>query len=127
MGLASNPYGGLAPPRVIGEVYFGSAATSANAGFVGSGFAQAGLVGSLIYAAGAGMVIAICDAYGRYLGPGLVAAAMIGQYAALITSTDFLTLFLTHGLLLALVLLALMKPAAPGRERPRRVLASAKR
>jgi len=110
-GLSSNPYG-YPPPRVIGEVYFGNVATNANAGFIGSGFAQAGLIGTLCYSVGAGLIVAICQAYGQILGRGLVAAAMMGQYAAMVTSTDFLTLFLTHGLLLALLLLAVMRPPA---------------
>ncbi len=80
----------------------------ANTGFIGSGFAQAGMWGVFAYAVGAGLIVSILQTYSRYLGVPLVAAAMLIQFASMISATDFVTLFLTHGLFLALVILTLV-------------------
>lgn len=111
-GLVPDPYG-LPPARVIGEAYFESADTSANTGLVGSGFAQAGVWGMAAYALGAGLVVAVLDAYGRYLGLAVVAAAMTSQVMTMLVSTDFVTLFLTHGMLASLALLAVTARPRP--------------
>lgn len=108
LGLLNIPYDGVSPPLLIGRTYFGED-TSANAGFIGSGFAQAGILGVILYSIGAGLVIATFQAYSRTMGVPFVAAATIGLFTSMIQSTDFITLFLTNGLLPALIILALMR------------------
>ncbi|SBV32775.1 membrane protein of unknown function [uncultured Sphingopyxis sp.] len=106
-GLVPDYYG-IPAPKIIGEVYFFDADMSANTGFIGSGFSQAGLVGVIAYALGVGTIFAIFQSYGRYLGPSFVAPAMMGQVLTMVRSSDFLTTFLTHGLLVSLVLLVII-------------------
>lgn len=112
-GLTENFYN-LSLPNVIGKAYFNSEGTAANTGFIGSGFAQAGLIGTIVYSVGVGLVIAFLRAYGRYLGLPLVAAMMTSQVMTMFISTDFITLFLTHGMLVSLFVLAMIrKPHSP--------------
>lgn len=113
-GLIEIPYD-LLYPFLIGEAYFGSSETGANTGYVGSGFAQAGVWGVVLYACGVGMVIAILRAYGRHLGLPFVTAITAGQVVTMISSTDFVTLFLTHGMLVSLILLTMVRPSSPRR------------
>lgn len=100
---------GIVAPKLIGEIYFGGLDTSANAGFIGSGFSQAGMMGVAAYAIGVGFLIAIFHTYGRYMGLPFMAALIIGPLLSMLRSTDFATLFLTHGMLLFLVLLLLLR------------------
>lgn len=127
LGLIDVPYNGLSAPLLIGTTYFG-AETSANTGFIGSGFAQAGILGVIAYSIGVGLIIALFQTCSRYLGIPLVATATVGLFTAMIQSTDFVTLFLTNGLLPALVILALLRdqdaPPPRGAGASRRVQAS---
>lgn len=121
LGLVAAPYDGVPAPFVIGEVYFASPETSANTGFIGSGYAQAGLLGVALYAGGLGMIISLFDSFGRYLGtPFTVAVTII--VATAFTATDLLSLFLTHGLAVLIFLLMLVQsPEAKQRSYGRRV------
>lgn len=112
LGLVASPYE-LPPARHMGLVLFGSADSSANTGFVGSGFAQAGLIGVATYALGVGLLIAIVQAYARRWGAAVVVAATIGPMSSM-TATDFPTLFLTHGVLVMLLLLAITRRPEAG-------------
>ncbi len=107
-GLIENPYE-LAAPFLIGDVYFGNSITSANVGFIGSGFAQAGIIGVILYSAGVGLVFSFLETYGRDLGQPFVVAITVSQVFSLIGSSDLLTMFLTHGLLVSLILFAVVR------------------
>lgn len=108
LGLVHVPYNGISPPLLIGSTYFG-ADTSANTGFIGSGFAQAGILGVVIYSIGVGLIIAFFQTCSRYMGIPLVITATIGLFTSMIQSTDFVALFLTNGLLPALLILVVMR------------------
>jgi hypothetical protein len=108
--LVDNPHG-VTAPFLIGEVYFGDTETSANAGMIGSGYANAGLIGVAVYSALIGLLISVLNAYGRRIGHAFVAAASLSTLFNVVTSTDLVTAILTHGLLLLLLLLALFPPA----------------
>lgn len=117
LGLLDIPYNGVPPPLLVGMAYFGPG-NSANTGFIGSGFAQAGVSGILIYAVGVGLIIGFFQTCSRHLGVPLVITATIGLFSSMIQSTDFVTLFLTHGLLPALLVFASLRdqvvPGQPG-------------
>lgn len=119
LGLLEVPYD-LNAPFVIGEAYFGTSETSANTGFIGSGYAQAGFLGVALYSAGIGLVIAFFQTCGRYLGlPFTIAATFIVGIS--FVATDFLILFVTHGLAALIFLLLLVCSSAerevmPGRK-----------
>jgi hypothetical protein len=107
LGLLRNPYG-LASPYVIGEAYFGSSDAAANTGFIGSGFSQARILGTLLYSIGVGLTLALINAHGRHQGVPFVTAVMTSQVLTMFLSTDFVTLFLTHGVLVSFLLLGLI-------------------
>lgn len=114
LGLVDVPHNGVSAPHLIGSVYFGNQGMEADTGFIGSGFAQAGLFGVFLYAIGTGLIIAFFQTYGRYLSVPLVAAATLGLFLPLIQASDFVALFLTHGLLLTLVVLASLREQKVG-------------
>jgi hypothetical protein len=103
-------YYGVPAPKLIGEIYLSDPDLSANTGFIGSGFAQAGIAGVLVYAAGVGIIFSIFQTYGRYLGQSFVAAVMVGEVVSMVRSADLLTMFLSHGLLVSLLLLVVISP-----------------
>ncbi|HAR51373.1 hypothetical protein [Roseovarius nubinhibens] len=110
-GLVESGYD-LNAPFLIGDLFFNNSEMSANTGVVGSGFANAGVIGTLLYFGFLGVIIAILASHGRALGEALVAAAALNSFVAAITSTDIITLMLTHGLLFLIFLLALMPNSA---------------
>ncbi|MGX5711652.1 hypothetical protein ACWKWJ_03045 [Sphingopyxis terrae subsp. ummariensis] len=124
-GLVQNYYS-ISAPNLIGEVYFSDPDVSANAGFIGSGFSQAGVAGVLLYAAGVGGIFSIFQTYGRYLGQSFVAAATVGQVVSMLRSADLLTMFLTHGLLVSLLLLVVISPPESADTEPSKRVARAR-
>lgn len=108
-----NPHG-LTPPFVIGYEYFLDTDMSANTGVIGSGFANAGLVGVAIYSFLAGLLLSLLNAFGKRIGHAFVAAASIATMSNILSSTDLLTAILTHGLLLLVIMLALFPSETGG-------------
>lgn len=108
-----NPYG-VAAPFLIGEEFFGDTDMSANAGIIASGFSNAGLFGVAIYAALAGLLIGLLNSFGKRIGHAFVTAASLATVFNVVTSTDFLTAILTHGLLLLIFVLALLPRLSGG-------------
>ena len=110
-GLFDAPYNGVQIPQVIGLAVFNDPTMVANAGFVGNGFAQAGLVGVLLYATGIGLILSFFDTVARIFGSPFVISATLTLVLTMLVSADFLSMFLTHGLLLGLLLLLFLAPA----------------
>ena len=109
LGLIPRPYD-LRVVNLIGSEYFGRDEMSANAGWIGSGLANAGYFGVALYSIGFGFVLGFLDARARSLGLALVGASFALLVLTIAASSDFLTVLLTHGLLLALLLLLILKP-----------------
>lgn len=99
LGLVQQPYSML-PAELVGQQALGNANNYANAGWIGSGFAQAKVLGVIIYSAILGLIIKISDAYDRTMMPGLVISTSIIPIVVIITSSDLLTGLVTHGLVL---------------------------
>lgn len=110
-GLLQSPYD-LSAPYLIGNAYFGDD-TGANTGFIGSGFAQAGWFGALLYSVGAGLTLALLNAHGRRQGVAFISSVTIIQMMTMFSSTDFITLFLSHGVLLTFLLLGIIDRPQP--------------
>lgn len=108
-GLVDSPYT-ISSAKLIGDVYYNNADMSANTGFIGSGFAQAGILGVIFYSFGTGLILAILQAYGRRLGHTFVIAIAFQSALNMFSSTDFLTLFMTHGMMILIILLMIMRP-----------------
>ena len=97
----------MTAPFVIGSEYFSDPEMSANAGAIGSGFANAGLFGVALYSLSIGVLIGVLNVYGKRIGHATVAAVSFVVVFYVVTTTDLVTAFLTHGLLLLLIVLAL--------------------
>lgn len=111
-GLSGN--GVMAgPSTIIGEHYFGPGA-GANTGWVGTGYAQVGLAGVVLYSVFVGLLGVVCDGLTRHLG--VVAATSVAFFMAetCIRSSDFLTSMVTHGGFLMLAIAFSVRPAPYG-------------
>jgi hypothetical protein len=108
----------LTLPKLIGVEYFGNEATSANTGWIGSGYAQLGFLGMLVYALFMGALLSFLDKLGERAGSRIISAVMLIPMLAPITSSDPLTSMLTHGILVGLLVL-MMLPTITGMGRRR--------
>lgn len=108
-GLVDSQYN-VDPAILIGYEHFGRDGVSANAGWIGSGFANAGFIGVFIYSSIIGCVFSILDAYSRIVQPRIVKALFLWPISTIASSTDLITSFVTHGLLYGLFILVIMKP-----------------
>ena len=106
----------LSPAFLIGKVYYGNPETSANANVWADAFANFGIPGVLAFTAILGAVLLFVDAISRGLPEGLAVAAF-AQSAFSLSNTAMLTVFLTHGMLLAVALVFFM-PAEQRAARP---------
>jgi hypothetical protein len=107
LGLLESPYS-LSAPFLIGEAIFGRQLASANTGWIGSGFANAGYLGVIIYSILVGVYFSILNSYERRLGFRVIVSLFVLPTMTLITSADLITMLLTHGLLLSIMLLLVM-------------------
>lgn len=106
-GLISYPYR-MSVPMLIGD-YEGSGA-SANNGFISSGYAHFGYMGVFIYTVMFGYLIRFFDVFTKKLGVlWLSLAITIGPLRSALISSDLFTALLTHGLLLAILLIFLIR------------------
>jgi hypothetical protein len=106
-GLVETNYLASAP-FIIGLQFFGNPEASANTGFIGSGFSNSGLLGVILYAFVIGLVISALNALGRLIGSVIVICASFPVIVTALTSSDLITVFLTHGLAALFVILAFM-------------------
>jgi hypothetical protein len=105
-GLVDYPYD-LPVTHVIGREYFDNESMGANTGWFGSGYMQAGFAGLLLYGAVVAGVFKYVDVCAQRSGNlALSTAAVVVPMFALITSSDLLTTFFTHGLYINLCVLA---------------------
>lgn len=106
--FSTYPYE-LPIPYVIGE-YLGRSGMGANNGFVSSGFANAGLVGVLLYAIIIGIIVRLINDMTSNSMPVWVAVALsVVPLRNILISSDLLTVMLTHGFGAALVLIYLSR------------------
>lgn len=110
-GLIESNYDS-APPFVIGEAYYGSFITSANANFWADGFANFGFVGMLLATALLCAVLRILDSVSKHHILRLTFPAL-GMAVYALSNSGLLTTLNTYGLLIVLGLLWLAPPAKP--------------
>ena len=106
----SYPYApGISLSRVVGA-YLGNPNMGANNGFVASGYAHAGLYGVFIYSCIVGIILRLInDITDKLLPVWLAVALVIVPLRSLLISSDLLTVILTHGLIVAIILLFLSR------------------
>lgn len=102
LGLISMPYPQQAP-STIGIEVFNDPTLFANVGWFGSGYAQAGFAGALIYSILLGLIFAYFNACAKRIG-NILPVVIVHTLTAL-NSGDLLTLLLTDGLVVLLLLL----------------------
>lgn len=106
-GLIDTNYDATAP-FLIGSVFFGREGMSANSGLIASGYANAGIIGILIYTFLLSICIAILDSHGRAIGHRIVITSCLTLVHTIMTSSDIFTVLLTGGLGTLLIALSLM-------------------
>ncbi len=116
LGIADYVYG-RPTPQVIGDYFSGvdfsnrvEKFNNANTGWLGSGYANAGIVGMGIYAVLSGVITKFANILGQLIGNNMAVSAL-GFYffAIFFTSTDLPAALLTYGFFSLLVVLALWK------------------
>lgn len=106
-GLVESP-NELNSVNLIGDVYMNKPEVAANVGWIGSGYANAGLVGAIIYSVLVGFLISYIDTISKVLGDRLVASVSAMIVISIITSADIVTALLTHGLLALIMIFAIL-------------------
>ncbi|MEM4330378.1 MAG: hypothetical protein QXY64_04440, partial [Candidatus Bilamarchaeaceae archaeon] len=106
--IIDYPYS-LPMPKVIGYQYFGNPETSANTGWLGSGYAHAGVIGILLYAAVLGVILKYIDYKSQNLGKRFIVTSFSPFISPLFFSSDLKTVFLTHGFLFYLLIIFFLK------------------
>ena len=107
LGLIDYQYP-LSMPRMIGLEYFGNEITNANTGWIGSGYAQAGLIGMIIYSVIIGIIFNTLNIFSKRVNKNIILPITIVPVFSVITSSDLPTAFLTHGLILVLILVSIL-------------------
>ena len=97
----------LDPPHLIGGVYFGNPVINANCGIVADAYMNFGLSGFVILAFLLTILLKIADSFANNKNIEMAIAAF-GIYVIFFANVSFLTLFLTNGMLLSLLILYLL-------------------
>lgn len=104
----TNPYeGGLDPTHLAGAIFVGNAETAANVSLFGHGFLSYGYLGMYIEAVALAVALWLVDDASAGL-PTRVSSLVFLMPAVAISSASIFTAVLTHGLLAAVLLVALM-------------------
>ncbi|WP_386171435.1 hypothetical protein [Sulfitobacter pontiacus] len=98
----------MPPAFLVGLDFFGADDMSANTGFVGSGYANAGTTGAVLYAFFLGLAIAFVRSQAKRVGTAMVASVAIFPIYTGLTASDLPSTLISHGLLLNLLLLAFL-------------------
>ncbi|MBA3925605.1 hypothetical protein [Listeria rustica] len=106
-GIFENPYG-ITPPFIIGETYFNRPDMAANANLFADGFANFGYIGIGVYTFVAAIILWVYNslAKGAYKAFGML---LIVMPVWSLTDTSLTTVFLTHGLLLAIIIMYILR------------------
>jgi hypothetical protein len=102
------PYS-LPPPMVIGDTYFNNPETSANTGWIGFGYAHAGLFGMMIYAIIIGLIFKYLGFKAKILDKNFIIISFSPFIVSLFFSSDLKTVFITHGLFIYMIILSMLK------------------
>jgi len=104
--ILNYPYR-LDPPHLIGEVYFDSPEMSANNGIYADAYMNFGFAGFALWGILLGIILRLTDSLSKNKDMRMAVAA-VAMPALFLTNSPLLTCLITHGLLLALMLLYLL-------------------
>jgi ubiquinone/menaquinone biosynthesis C-methylase UbiE len=97
----------ISPPRLIARTYFGSEEMNANNGIYADAYMNFGFPGFVVWGAVFILIIKLIDFFSKKRDISLLVSLFAIQILN-IKETPFLTLFLTHGLLLSILLIYLV-------------------
>ncbi len=97
------------PQEIIGNEFSGTYEMYANTGWIGAGYMQAGFLGIMIYAFLIGLLFSFVDSLTNKLNETFIIALLLVPFYILLSSSDLPTAFLSHGILLFIVLICLIK------------------
>lgn len=97
------PYS-VTPPNLIGQVYFGSVETSANAHIWADGFANFGLVGVVAFSSLLGAFLWLFDSAARHADL-RVGVLLLGVPAFSLSNSALITTLMSHGMFLAFLVM----------------------
>jgi hypothetical protein len=116
LGLVDNPLKNINPQYLVGYDWMHRTTMSANTGFVGAGYMQAGLAGILIYAVVIGLCCGIIDKFARHRGTLSIAAIVcLPGFLGAVTSSDLPTALFSGGWGLAILFTAVFEPRTADR------------
>lgn len=98
-------------PSVVGYEFFGTD-VFANTGWLGAGYAHAGVAGMLLYATVIGLLMSMSNLLAKKTTVAVAVSILLVPYMTMFTAADLPTMFLTHGLLGILLIIAVLKPLA---------------
>ena len=107
-GLGNYSYS-IDVPHLIGYEFFSDILIGANTGWIGSGYMQFGFIGMMVYAFIIGLLISLLNAYSKRIDKRVVVAITTAPLLAVILSSDLPTAFLTHGVILSLILFSIFQ------------------
>lgn len=113
LGAFPSPYG-VKIVNLIGLEFSGRLDMAANVGWIGSGYANAGPLGVLVYATGIGLLIALLTAFAERFDARIIVAANAPLVVTVLYASDFVTSLLTHGILVSLLVLSCVRPFGQG-------------
>ncbi len=106
LGLIESPYT-VSAPQLIGQEYFNRDNMSANVGWIPSGYANAGLVGVVLYSILIGLFLTFLRTISKKLGERFTLASSMPILVVILISSDFVTALMTHGLMAFVLILSL--------------------
>lgn len=104
LGLVEYPYR-LNPQFLLGEYYFNDKDMSLNTGWLGTGYMHFGEFGLILYGFVIGLLLRLLDKIAYNKDKGFAASLVAIPFMTMFTSSDVMTVLLTHGLFVAYLLL----------------------
>ena len=109
LGRTATEYTGVNLPYFMGHIKFPDTPFAFNVGMVGAGYSQAGIWGVTFYAALLGLIVNFVNRLIWRGMPAYIAAAiLIGPLRTAWADSDLFTTLLSHGVIVAILLLALL-------------------
>lgn len=104
----------LPVPQMISMIYNGHPNTWVNTGFLATGYINFGLSGMIVYSAIVGVIFRFIDYIAKYSLPMWLCIAIMVVPINSLLSGDLFTCLLTHGILIAMIMLWLMSSGSDG-------------
>lgn len=98
----------LSPANLMGLVYYGNPYTSANANVWADAFINFGVVGMVVFTLVLAVALLVLDSCTRAGAPKLLVLAPLAMTSISLANSALLTVFMTHGLMLTLILVYFM-------------------